>query len=108
MPGLDQAAGHRKTHFSEADESDFHDGSSNSSLREAQRRSNPFFLVAAKQDGLLREACHRARIRATRWLAMTRVVRGRCASTLVQLGKHFPRDAETVDGCGHAAIDRDL
>jgi len=24
MPGLDQAARHRKTHFSEADESDFH------------------------------------------------------------------------------------
>jgi hypothetical protein len=25
-------------------------------------------------DGLLRGACHRARIRATRWLAMTVVV----------------------------------
>jgi hypothetical protein len=25
----------------------------------------------ARQDGLLRGACHRARIRATRWLAMT-------------------------------------
>jgi hypothetical protein len=36
---------------------------------EAKRRSNPLFL--ARQDGLLRGACHRARIRATRWLAMT-------------------------------------
>jgi hypothetical protein len=25
MPGLDQAPRHRKTHFAEADESDFHD-----------------------------------------------------------------------------------
>jgi hypothetical protein len=38
------------------------------SLRGAKRRSNPVFLVAS---GLLRGACHRARIRATRWLAMT-------------------------------------
>jgi len=31
-----------------------------------------FFLsFFARQDGLLRGACHRARIRATRWLAMT-------------------------------------
>jgi hypothetical protein len=28
----------------------------------------------ARQDGLLRGACHRARIRATCWLAMTEVV----------------------------------
>ena len=41
----------------------------NSSLRGAQRRSNPWF--SKWRDGLLRGACHRARIRATRWLAMT-------------------------------------
>jgi hypothetical protein len=49
------------------------------------RRENwkPFLLVIARSDrdeaihalvridGLLRGACHRARIRATRWLAMT-------------------------------------
>jgi hypothetical protein len=35
---------------------------------ERNRRSNPFFT---RRDGLLRGACHRARIRATRWLAMT-------------------------------------
>src|SRR5712691_11951403 len=40
-----------------------------SSLRGAKRRSNPAFLGEA--NGLLRGACHRARIRATRWLAMT-------------------------------------
>ena len=40
------------------------------SLRGAQRRSNPASNQA--HDGLLRGACHRARIRATRWLAMTR------------------------------------
>src|SRR4030088_1997377 len=34
-----------------------------------QRRSNPALLC---RSGLLRGACHRARIRATRWLAMTR------------------------------------
>src|SRR5208283_4311547 len=38
------------------------------SLRGAKRRSNPFL----RPHGLLRGACHRARIRATRWLAMTR------------------------------------
>jgi hypothetical protein len=31
--------------------------------------SNPFFLPL--RDGLLRGACHRAALRATRWLAMT-------------------------------------
>src|SRR6266851_8307336 len=40
-----------------------------SSLRGAKRRSNPFFLL--RHYGLLRGACHRACIRATRWLAMT-------------------------------------
>jgi hypothetical protein len=35
----------------------------------AQRRSNPSIRYA--RYGLLRGACHRARIRATRWLAMT-------------------------------------
>src|SRR6202035_4701364 len=29
------------------------------------------FAAQRKKDGLLRGACHRARIRATRWLAMT-------------------------------------
>src|SRR4030095_5378182 len=38
-----------------------------------KRRSNPSLL--AGRDGLLRGACHRARIRATRWLAMTVMVR---------------------------------
>jgi len=42
------------------------------SLRGASRRSNPYFLAFfPRRDGLLRGACHRARIRATRWLAMT-------------------------------------
>jgi hypothetical protein len=53
------------------------------SLRGAKRRSNPLFLsccamdcfaslaMTAGNDGLLRGACHRARIRATCWLAMT-------------------------------------
>jgi hypothetical protein len=38
--------------------------------------SNPFFLneLAKPRDGLLRGACHRARVRATRWLAMTIVL----------------------------------
>src|SRR5258705_8811231 len=39
------------------------------SLRGAKRRSNPLFFSAT--HGLLRGACHRARVRATRWLAMT-------------------------------------
>jgi hypothetical protein len=39
------------------------------SLRGAKRRSNPKSFYP--RDGLLRGACHRARIRATRWLAMT-------------------------------------
>jgi len=39
-----------------------------SSLRGVQRRSNPSCLAV---HGLPRGACHRARVRATRWLAMT-------------------------------------
>ena len=39
-----------------------------SSLRGAKRRSNPVSLLSS---GLLRGACHRARVCATRWLAMT-------------------------------------
>src|SRR5260370_7786255 len=39
------------------------------SLRGAERRSNPALVMPCY--GLLRGACHRARIRATRWLAMT-------------------------------------
>src|SRR5260370_30254678 len=39
------------------------------SLRGAKRRSNP--SLRKPRHGLLRGACHRARIRATRWLAMT-------------------------------------
>jgi hypothetical protein len=40
-------------------------------IARAKRRSNPFSLTSAKKAGLLRGACHRARVRATRWLAMT-------------------------------------
>ena len=39
-----------------------------SSLRGAKRRSNPILF---RDSRLLRGACHRARVRATRWLAMT-------------------------------------
>src|SRR5262249_36783216 len=42
-----------------------------SSLRGAKRRSNPY--PGLPRHGLLRGACHRARIRATRWLAVTRM-----------------------------------
>jgi len=38
-------------------------------LRGAKRRSNPWRHV--RRNGLLRGACHRARIRTTHWLAMT-------------------------------------
>src|ERR1700682_1058842 len=34
-------------------------------------RSEAIHSFFARRDGLLRGACHRARIRATRWLAMT-------------------------------------
>jgi len=44
---------------------------------ERQRRSNP--SVPLLRHGLLRGACHRARVRATPWLAMTD--RGRCLGT---------------------------
>src|SRR5260370_33476606 len=50
-----------------ADEDGDGQGNLQSSLRGAKRRSNPAF----SGHGLLRGACHRARIRATRWLAMT-------------------------------------
>jgi hypothetical protein len=40
------------------------------SLRGGKRRSNPS-LRFTRRNGLRRGACHRARIRATRWLAMT-------------------------------------
>src|SRR3977135_567630 len=48
------------------------------SLRGPKRRSNPSFF--ARRDGLLRGTCHRARICATRSLAMT--VSGRARYTL--------------------------
>jgi hypothetical protein len=44
---------------------------------EAAKRS----IVTMARHGLLRGACHRARIRATRWLAMTGLD-----------GRHVPRD----------------
>ena len=36
-----------------------------------ERSDEAIHLSGMPRDGLLREACHRARIRATRWLAMT-------------------------------------
>jgi hypothetical protein len=36
-----------------------------------ERSDEAIHTFFARQDGLLREACHRARVRATRWLAMT-------------------------------------
>src|ERR1700686_407636 len=54
-------------------------GNRSTSLRGAKRRSNPVTSAASPLDGLLRGACHRARICATRWLAMT------AASGLLQL-----------------------
>jgi hypothetical protein len=41
--------------------------------REPLRRSNPRLLLVT--HGLLRGACHRTRIRATRWLAMTQATK---------------------------------
>ena len=43
------------------------------------------------QDGLLRGACHRARIRATRWLAMT-------SNPLAQAGMSQPGRREAPPG----------
>src|ERR1700704_6089354 len=42
-----------------------------SSRRRHCERSEAIHSSFARRDGLLRGACHRARIRATRWLAMT-------------------------------------
>ena len=39
--------------------------------RHCEERSDEAIQPASRLDGLLRGACHRARIRATRWLAMT-------------------------------------
>jgi hypothetical protein len=39
-----------------------------------EERSDEASTLCRPRDGLLRGACHRARIRATRWLAMTRPV----------------------------------
>jgi hypothetical protein len=44
---------------------------------ERSDRSNPFFPCCL---GLLRGACHRPRVRATRWLAMTTKEKGRLVS----------------------------
>src|SRR5579872_355713 len=41
------------------------------SSRGATRRSDPEMPELNERSGLLRGACHRARVRATRWLAMT-------------------------------------
>src|SRR6266852_3774404 len=47
------------------------------------KRSNPDFLCG---PGLLRGACHRARIRATRWLAMTNFLPKPPSTPFDQLG----------------------
>jgi hypothetical protein len=41
------------------------------SPRHCEERSDEAIQLPVKKSGLLREACHRERIRATRWLAMT-------------------------------------
>jgi hypothetical protein len=48
-------------------------------LRVFASASEAIHLTAQRKDGLLRGACHRARIRATRWLAMT--ARDTCANS---------------------------
>src|SRR5256885_12662397 len=42
--------------------------------RHCEERSDEAIHSSLWRDGLLRGACHRARIRATRWLAMTVVL----------------------------------
>ncbi len=51
---------------------------------ERLRRSNPW--RRKRRDGLLRGACHRARIRATRWLAMTWIGRSVLAAFVRAVG----------------------
>src|SRR5258708_1624234 len=67
--------------------------------RHCEQRSDAaihaFFL---RRHGLLRGACHRARVRATRWLAMTGRVRG-CNGAIPQTWLHdlaacFARDLQ--------------
>jgi hypothetical protein len=59
---------------------------------EAKRRSNPVF---ARVAGVLRGACHRARIRATRWLAMTKKALPSGAPFLFQIAWFASRNPPT-------------
>src|SRR5437764_9217447 len=54
-------------------------------------------ILSSPRNGLLRGACHRARIRATRWLAMTdRLARWRRQKVDVVLGGKLDHDVRVL------------
>src|SRR5258705_10000103 len=55
--------------------------------------------LTSRQHGLLRGACHRARIRATRWLAMTALY-----STIAWLFEKLNRHVVPASAHGEAAL----
>src|SRR5712691_2649161 len=62
-------------------------------------RSEAIHLATVRKHGLLRGACHRARIRATRWLAMT------TKHTLATSPRHAPEPLKNLppkEGVGNA------
>jgi len=56
-----------------------------------ERSDEAIHSFFARRDGLLRGACHRARIRATRWLAMTALGRTSCLKTESEIARRFRR-----------------
>ncbi len=61
-----------------------------------ERSDEAIHSFFARQDGLLRGACHRARIRATRWLAMTAClgclkIESSCVAVPAKAGTHNHR-----------------
>src|SRR5439155_5176689 len=57
--------------------------------------------AAPRKNGLLRGACHRARIRATRWLAMTENIRSRSRG-MTYPGFACSWSLGTAEGAGEA------
>jgi hypothetical protein len=74
------------------------------------RRSNlSFFGGAWKKAGLLRGACHRARIRATRWLAMTLIGLFEIRKTVARMeptGRRKAPPVGAIRGQPHSIRDR--
>jgi hypothetical protein len=67
-------------------------------------RSEAIHLVTQRKNGLPRGACHRARIRATRWLAMTALQLKRLGCLKIESNNKPARHAQTDSGIHQSSL----